>query len=63
MAVFPAALSPSRTMLGRSIRDKSTFTREGPEGFHQPRQIAPREGPMTSGGNPAIPLHPALVMS
>jgi hypothetical protein len=22
-----------------------TFTREGPVGFHQPRQIAPREGP------------------
>jgi hypothetical protein len=22
-----------------------TFTREGPAGFHQPRQIAPREGP------------------
>jgi hypothetical protein len=25
--------------------NESTFTREGPAGFHQLRQIAPRKGP------------------
>jgi hypothetical protein len=40
-----------------------TDTRSEHIWFHQPRQIAPREGPTTSGDSPAIPLHPALVMS
>jgi hypothetical protein len=47
---------------GYAMNNKSTFTREGPAGFHQLRQKALREEPGHSSDSPAIPLHPASQM-
>jgi hypothetical protein len=39
------AIPPGRCFSDARAINKQTFTREGPAGFHQLRQIAPREGP------------------
>jgi hypothetical protein len=64
VVAFTIGLAPAESGClkpwGVTTTTTTTFTREGPAGFHQLRQITPR-GATHPGDNPAIPLHPASV--